>query len=248
MSKCEHKNTVFGILPEMTDYEYCLDCKQSRAIYEQDESEWVENKLCEGWEDSKARIAELEADLNRNPYLLEHGTKMYIQQLEAALNTKNPERHLKQLLDVISGLRADIHDKAALEIDATATIKDLKAQLQAEQWRSVEDGLPESSGMYQVVRLVNPYPSTRYYYGSSRKQWDSRDVVAFWKPISLPSPADVGEKDGTAQDSLSPDAGLMEALESIVKVYHKPKYSAAARLELIGKTTVQALTKHRSKQ
>ncbi len=46
MNKCKHENTVFGELPELTDYEYCVDCKKSRAIYDDfSPSEWTDNAL-----------------------------------------------------------------------------------------------------------------------------------------------------------------------------------------------------------
>ena len=42
--KCKHENTKFGTLEEIeTDYEFCLDCGMSRAVYEQFDSNWQNN-------------------------------------------------------------------------------------------------------------------------------------------------------------------------------------------------------------
>lgn len=61
--KCKHENTVYGELPELTHYEFCKDCKQSRAVYEQLESDWSDNELTALIEHNKTRITVLEAEV-----------------------------------------------------------------------------------------------------------------------------------------------------------------------------------------
>ena len=60
----------------------------------------------------------------------------------------------------------------------------LEAQLAEHEWVSVEDGLPEEGSYYQVLRIENPYPSTRYYVANG--VWQSRATITHWKPIHLP--------------------------------------------------------------
>jgi hypothetical protein len=76
-------------------------------------------------------------------------------------------------------------------------IAELEAELAKHEWVSVEDRPPEKTGYYQVVRESNNLPSTRMFYAEPENFWESRDVVLFWKPISLP-PAD-GDKSGESK-------------------------------------------------
>lgn len=49
------------------------------------------------------------------------------------------------------------------------------------QWISVDDRLPETAGFYLVLRLTNPYPTTRRYF--SDLGWISQDTVLYWMPL-----------------------------------------------------------------
>ena len=108
MDKCKHENTVFGELPGLCDYEFCTDCKQSRAVYEQDNSDWSDHETC-------VMVEKLKADLQTAKDLIHHGYRKH---------TALQER--------IAELEAENRERACFEIDATATIKELRAKFAPE--------------------------------------------------------------------------------------------------------------------
>ena len=91
----------------------------------------------------------------------------------------------------ISDLQGRIYRKQVvikgLQADNTAKderIAELETELAGHEWISIEDGLPKHEGYFQVLRVENPCPSTRYYVKDGI--WQSGATVTHWKYITLP--------------------------------------------------------------
>ncbi len=71
-------------------------------------------------------------------------------------------------------------------LDTLEAITDLEAELALHRRIPVTERLPEESGAYQVLRVENPYPTTREYFAED-KSWGSTATITHWWPIILPA-------------------------------------------------------------
>jgi hypothetical protein len=69
-------------------------------------------------------------------------------------------------------------------------IAELEVELALHEWVDIKERVPEESGYFQVLRRINTLPSTREYCFETN-HWYSKDIICFWKPITLPA---IGEE------------------------------------------------------